>query len=900
MRYIFASHDRSEQVRRIREGIERHREEGRSDPDSLEMHPVYDDILEQLGRHFLGYWGDRVAVAALGGYGRMEMSPYSDIDLLFLRPDDAPEGVYRAIRAILHLLWDAKVELGHSVRTIDECSEEATKDLAVLTSLLDARFVWGDDRIFGRLIIDRERMLLERDPLEVYLSVEAEIAGSTEEFGRTIYLLEPYVKEGPGSLRYLQLIAWLTRILYGTGEPADLSIIGVCSEKEAETAEKGLRFLAGVRTRLHYLAGRRDDRLRFEAQAVLAEQMGFRDTPERRAVESFMREYYRHATTNEFFGRSVLARARLFLRPSKHGSQFKRLKLDDAFYIGAGGINRFDSDEESLNAWEMLDAFRMTARTGCGLDVRLADMIRTRLRTMDDLWRDDPAVSAVFLDIFRKPGSVGKALAAMMETGFLEYFVPEFKPVRYLRLHDAYHQYTVDRHTMAVLSTLDSFSRAGKDKEERLIRTVFSRLETPEVLYLAALFHDVGKGRGPGHEKRGEKIARPVLQRVGLPEERIEDVCFLIRNHLAMSHLAFKKDLHDERLLGRFAESLMGKRMLDMLMLLTHADLIAVGPRGLNSWRRLLLEELYYRTLDVIEGESAEGEDLADWIRQIKAVVKTHVPPKLRGPELDVFLAVAPSRYLLDFYPGIVADHFVYFRNYLEEHGRNSLGPDDIIVTKEDHRRPGYSAITLIGRDRHGLFFRLAGSLAANGINILSAWSHTIGNEMIVATFHVNDVPQGPLTDPNRWDKFRSDVRRVIAGEIDVHELVAARRGSRKPRPGTPTALPPLKVEIDNAASDAATVVEVYARDRPGLLYDITRQLSSLELSIILTKISTEVDQAADIFYVVDENGEKIVDFDRLDEIRDRLRKHLEAIEEELLNERRGSSSRPAVNAADR
>ncbi len=883
MRYIFASHDRSEQIQRIREGIEQHRERGRSAPDSFEMHPVYDNIMEQLGHHFLGHWRDRVAVAALGGYGRREMSPFSDIDLLFLRPDDAPEGVYRAIRNILHMLWDAKVELGHSVRTIDQCHEEATKDLAVLTSLLDARFVWGDDRIFRRLIIGRERMLAERDPLEVYLTVEAEISKSTEEFGQTIYLLEPYVKEGPGSLRYLQLIAWLTRIVYGSREPADLAIIGVCSEKEAETTVKGLRFLAGVRTRLHYLAGRRDDRLRFEAQAVLAEQMGFRDTPERKAVESFMREYYRHATTNEFFGQSVLARARLFLRP-RHGSEFKRLKLNDAFYIGAGGINRFDPDEESLNAWEMLDAFRMVARTGCSLDVRLADMIRTRLRTIDDLWRDDPAVNAIFLDIFRKPGSIGKAVTGMMKTGFLEYFIPEFKPVRYLRLHDAYHTYTVDRHTMAVLTTLDSFSRAHEDTEERLIRTIFSRLEAPEVLYLATLFHDVGKGQGPGHERRGERIARPVLQRVGLPEEEIEDACFLIRNHLAMSHIAFKKDLHDERMLGRFAESLMGKRMLDMLMLLTHADLMAVGPRGLNSWRRLLLEELYYRTLDVIEGESAEGEDLAEWIQQIKAVVKTHVPPKLRGPELEVFLGVAPSRYLLDFYPSVVADHFVYLRNYLIKHNKTSLGPDDIIATKEDHHRPGYSAITLISQDRHGLFFRFAGSLSANRINILSAWSHTIGNEMVVATFHVNDIPHGPIYDPDQWDKFRTDVRKVISGEIDVHELVAARRGSWKPRPGAPTALPPLKVEVDNAASDAATVVEVYARDRPGLLYDITRKLSSLGLSIVLTKISTEIDQAADIFYVVDENGEKIVDFGRLEEIRSQLRDHLTGIEEALLN----------------
>jgi len=436
---------------------------------------------------------------------------------------------------------------------------------------------------------------------------------------------------------------------------------------------------------------------------------------------------------------------------------------------------------------------------------------------------------------------------------------------------------------MAVLEDLDSMGKINGEGGDNLIRTIFTKLEKPEVLYLAGLFHDIGKGRGPGHEMRGEIITRPVLERIGLPREDIEDVCFLIRNHLAMSQLAFKKDLHDEGLLSRFSETLMHKRMLDMLLLLTHADLKAVGPTGFNSWRSHLLEELYYRTLAVIEGESAQGEDLGEWIQQIKAVVREHVPPDERGPDLEEFLAGATSRYLLDFYPGIIAGHFLAVRSYLDQHGRERLELGDIIVKKTDHRRPGYSEITLITRDRLGLFFRIAGTLSSNRINILSAWSHTVGFQTVVATFHVEDIPHGPLDDPQRWEKFCDDMEKVIRGEADVDELVASRRKTWKPSRSILTAQLPLKVEIDNAASDRATIVEVYAHDRPGLLYDITRCLSSLGLGIILTKITTEVDQAADIFYVVDEDANKITDFDRLDHIRRSLKDHLSAMEDDLL-----------------
>lgn len=881
MRYIFANPDRSFQLSRIRDSITEYRDQGMSDPAHFQMHSVYDDLLSQLADHFLGYWKDRIALLGLGGYGRTEMSPYSDIDMLFLRPEDAPEGVYRGIRSMLYLLWDARVELGHSVRTVQECEDEATKDLAVLTSLMDTRLIWGSKEIYRDLVIQRERLIRDTDPLDLYLRIEGEIRKSYERFGNTIYVLEPHLKEGQGSLRYIQLIGWLVRMVFGITNLEDLPLASICGADEVAEVTAGRNFLAEIRVRLHFLAGRRDDRLKFEAQSVLAEQMGFKNSPERRDVEAFMREYYRHASTLDFFGRRVLAKTRLFVRP-KTVQEVKRLRLDASFHIGGGGINHTDPEDFGLDPREILHAFCKISEARCELDIRLVDLIIERLRDVKNNLIDDPESCRLFLSILKNPGSVALTLNAMMKIGFLERFLHAFARVRFMPQHDVYHQYTVDLHTIEVLANLDRFSAAEGPREDSLLRTIFSRLENPEVLYLAALFHDIAKGLGPGHEMRGETIARPVLTQLGLTEEQIDDACFLIRNHLAMTHLAFKQDLHDTSLIFRFAETVMHKRRLDMLMLLTHADLRAVSPNAFNSWRRMLLDEVYYRTFDVLEGEGVAGEDLAEWIKEIRATVRELVPSELGGPHLDTYLNSGEPRYLLDFYPGVIADHFIDYRTYLLNAGKDEMEMGDLIAKKVDHRAAGYSAITLITRDCHGLFFRMAGTLSANRINILSSWTHTIG-PVAVATFHVNDIPEGPLDDPDRWNHFREDCERVLKGDVDVDELMSARRSGR--RVFQPSGAPrfPLKVKIDNMASDRATIVEVYAHDRVGLLYDITRKLSSFGLTIVLSKITTEIDQAADIFYVQDDQGNKIVDFDRLDEIRDALREHLVAVEEEFL-----------------
>ncbi len=659
MRFIFANHDRSFQIARIKEAIADYRKNGASNPAHFLMHPVYDDLLEQLGNHFLGHWNEDMAILGLGGYGRKEMSPYSDIDILFLKPENAPEGIYRGIRSMLYLMWDARVEVGHSVRTVDECLQEALGDLAVLTSLMDTRLVWGNAGIHRQLMISLASLIQEIDPLDFYLRIEQEIRKSLGRFGHTIYLLEPHLKEGPGSLRYIQLIAWLVRMIFGITNLNDLPIAGICGEESVAEIRTAKAFLAELRTRLHFLAGRRDDRLKLDVQPVLAKDLGYRGTPVQSDVETFMREYYRHAATMDFFGRRVLARARLFLRPKVAAeSETKHLRLDDSFYLGAGGINHGRPEHFGSDIKEMLLAYRWIAETRCDLDIRLVDLIRGRLESTNPSPLDDPDARRIFLNIFRFSGSVAKALTSMMKTGFLERCINEFSHVRFLPQHDFYHQYTVDLHIMMVLEHIDSFSRPSTEEVPPLLRTIFSTLENAEVLYLAALLHDIAKGRGAGHDIRGETIARSVLTHLGLPSEHVEEACFVIRNHLAMSHLAFKKDIHDEALLNRFAETVMSKRLLDMLLLLTYADLRAVGPTAFSSWRYMLLEELYYRTLDIIEGEGIEGEDLTEWVKQIKATVCQLVPAEIRGPELERYLSMAGSRYFLDFYPEVIAEHF--------------------------------------------------------------------------------------------------------------------------------------------------------------------------------------------------------------------------------------------------
>jgi len=419
MRFIFADHNRAAQIERIREGTEAFRQEGRSDLGNFQMHEVFDEMLCQLGEHFLGYWRDDVAILGLGGYGRKEMSPYSDIDLMFLRIEDASEGLYRGIRSILYLLWDSRIEFGHSVRTVSECRQEGDNDLAVLTSLLDIRLVWGSDKLFRQLLIQVKSLVNEADPFELYFKIESEIRKSSNKFGQTIYLLEPHLKEGPGSLRYIQLITWLGKLVFGCSALEDLAVAGVCDPKSVTEVRAGMAFLAELRAGLHFLAGRRDDRLKFDGQLQLSEQMGFRDTPERRGVESFMREYYRHASNLDFFGRRIRAKARLFLRLTA-SSEIKRLRLDSHFFIGAGGVNhsyhyRFGHDPN-----ELLLAFRKIADTGCDLDIRLVDLIRSKL----DLISHDVLQSAEANRIVRPVDCLQTAVVLCADQGEKPFDLP--------------------------------------------------------------------------------------------------------------------------------------------------------------------------------------------------------------------------------------------------------------------------------------------------------------------------------------------------------------------------------------------------------------------------------------------------------------------------------------------
>jgi [protein-PII] uridylyltransferase len=610
--------------------------------------------------------------------------------------------------------------------------------------------------------------------------------------------------------------------------------------------------------------------------------MGYLDAVERISAITFMREYYRHAATMDFVGRRVLSRTRLSLRPDT-GPKIKRMKLGAGYYIGAGGVNHEKPADFGNSALDFFTAFSKIADFGCELDIRLVDTMLAKLDLIDEDFCNSTGANDKFLELLRSGPSVGKTLNTMMKIGFLERFVPDFAWIRFLPSYSSIHQYTVDLHTIIVMEHIDLFRRGQGPEEDKLLHTISSRISDIYILYLAALFHDIAKGLGSGHEIRGETIASPVLDRLGLPEEAKDDVRFLIRNHLAMSHLAFKKDLHDEALIGRFAETVIHSRRLDMLFILTHADLRATGPGAFNSWRHMLLEELYYRTLDIIQGVAEEEDNLSDWLEGVQEVIPTMVAPQYRGSELDQYLQNAPSRYLLDFYPEIIADHYVSIMEYLEKTGQKELSMSDLISGKADHSRGGYSSITLITRDRSGLFFKMAGTLSANRINILSAWSHSIGT-ISIATLHVNDIPEGPLDDQERWDRFQEDFAGVVSGRIDADILVASKRSTVRPikRQAPNTSF--VKVDVDNHASDKATIIEVTAMDRPGLLYDITRAIFKQGLNIFLTKIATDGDRATDIFYVKDESGKKVADFARLDEIKNRLREHLKAVERALLD----------------
>jgi [protein-PII] uridylyltransferase len=807
-----------------------------------------------------------VAVIALGGYGREELNPHSDIDMLLLHDPKGCRGTDLEAFAsrLITTLWDVGFEVGHAVRTLRECRHAAMADMDSRTAMLEGRLVVGNASFYRRYEFDIKTRAMRRG---VSKFISEKIDDWTRETGdpkASVYVQEPNLKEGVGGLREVHISRWVARTRFGVWELSDLAEHGLVPDSAVGDYEAALDFIWRVRNELHYLSRRRADVLSFDMQERVAKELGYVDIGRHLAEEQLMRDYYRHAHWIHECARIVIMQTRwegtrvrkLLDRLQSTNVTENIITLRDRLRLTPRALSRSVRDGSASEL--LIDLFRHRIQLKMRLSVATRRQIVEELPAIAESINGSGEVHEAFLGLLAEVDNLGPVLREMHELGVLTMLIPEFAGLRSLVRYDLYHRYTVDEHTLFAVGNLDASKVADAHTSETLAEAYEPLEEDDRVaLRVGMLLHDLGKGvpEDGEHIVRGRPLRDAALDRFPtLTEEQRDDIVFLYEQHHLMSHTAQRRDLDDGDVIERFAAEVGSVKRARMLYLLTYADIRAVNPDLWTDWTASLLRKLYMRTDAYFRGDIVVGRDTLE---------------RLRGQTLDMMGSPWSDR---------VGEHF-------ERMGDERMGffaPEEIVAqvraVSELGDAPGcslqifdrsenYSSAVFAAPDRVGLFARIAGILAAADVNILSADLNTRSDRIAVDTFHITQSISGKSINPNRARELGELISQVAAGETTIEELLAektVRTRSKKTRRTAPMA--PV-VRISNDESAEYTIVHVGASDRVGLLYAVARCLGDMGLDISLAKISTEAYRAVDVFYVTDENRCKILDPGRREEI---------------------------------
>ena len=809
-----------------------------------------------------------MALVAVGGYGRGELNPFSDIDIMFLHTGKNPQAVEEISQKLLYFLWDMKLDVGYSVRTISDCIEMGKSDSTVRTAMLDSRFLAGSQALFDdfwksfqKQILAKGSDLFIKDKLE-------ELETRRGKYGSSVYILEPNIKESEGGLRDIQTAVWVAKLKYKITTMRELVMKGILSEEEVVAFDAAKSYLWRLRNELHYLSGRKNDQITFDAQISLAAFCGFLDRGKALAVEEFMREYYLQAARTEHLAASLTARCkRRDDSPGKILGYFIRRPLGEGLFVVRGELIVPDEAVIDDNPSLLMKIFEYAQKQGARLSVDTKSLVRRRLDLVNDRFRRSKEVNSSFFNILRSDKGVVETLRLMHHLEFLNHFIPEFERIHCKVQHDLYHVFTVDIHSLFCVEEIVSLWR-GEHAEDLPDLTALAReVEKMELLILAVLLHDIGKGEGGGHAEKGAVLCRTIARRMGLSKEDSERLDFLVRQHLLFAHIAQRRDLHDERMIIDFARQMESSENLKMLYLLSYADVKGVGPDVWNDWKKMLFRELFEKSFQVLERGDFRLEASSERVKGVRRKVVALLENDLPLTSVKEELKALTTRHTLSNSPEEIAAHIRIL------HKLDCLPLVTEIVHREDL---GFSLFTIATRDMPALFARITGVMAANGVNILGAQIHTSNNGKALDILQVN-APQGFLiTDENRWSRIRSDMQSVLEGKVQVQALVEKRKKSNFSAVTTKPRFP-TRVEIDNEVSVDYSVIDIYTHDKVGLLYSIASTLTQLGLYIGVAKISTKVDQVADVFYVRDIFGHKIYSDEKLAEINRKLQEAIDS-----------------------
>ncbi|HKP56043.1 MAG TPA: [protein-PII] uridylyltransferase [Polyangiales bacterium] len=837
-----------------------------------------------------------VLFAAVGGYGRELLGWKSDIDVRFLTRSE-PERLQELAEGMLYPLWDAGISIGHQVITPAQASNDALTDLPTATALLDFRPICGD--------LTLEPLLKQRAFAGVFSTgrlaefigrLRAEAAGRHQRLHDSVYLLEPDVKNGAGGLRDLDLAQWAAVARWQTADPHELQRLGVLVAREAEEIGRACEFLWSVRNRLHRAAGRRSDRLTFGQQETIARDLGYRakvgaapgTSDEQNAgamAEAFMQDYYRHARVITRASEQLLDRA----TPRMTNSPLPLTDLGRGLRMYGDSITLSDSAALRNDPALAMRLFATALGRKCPVLSEARDAVARESAdpSFGAALRQSREAAQLFVRMLvtskHSPFRTESVLTELHDVGLLVAMIPEFSPVVGRAHHDVYHVFTVDVHSVAAVDHLRALLRGDLSDKQPLASRLIHELPRREVLFLAALLHDIGKAvRGKDHARRGAEMARGILVRLGLSAIDVEEVSRLVREHLTMYLVAMRRDLEDPRTVSEFASRVQGRGGLTALYLLTVADLCTTSPTSMTRWKSSMLESLFRATDRLLGGDPPFDHEQLQRLREDAA---RHWDPGLPERFLHEFCDSMPERYLLTNTSAEIAAHA---KVALEGRGEAvtaaivpSRHPDVAELCVVTEGKPAEEAgLCVVAGDRPGLLAAITAALAANRLDIYAAQIHSRklagGALQAVDLFWVRDRIEGASGVDAVLPKLRRDLRNVITGGVNPRELLSTRKPPRwsvRPSPKVST-----EVLIDNAEAPAHTVIEVFAKDQAGVLFAIAQAMHDLGLTIAVAKVSTEGERAADVFYVTEADGRKLESEERIEEVRRALLSALEPV----------------------
>ncbi len=834
------------------------------------IHLIFDYTVAHVYRPLNPTDTDRLSVVATGGYGRGLLSRGSDIDLLFLLDAKQTAWGESVVEYILYLLWDLRFKVGHATRTIDQCVKLALADMTIRTALLDARLIFGDANLFSAMT-DRFQSDVVAGTSRAFIDAKlAERNDRHKRTGESRYKVEPNVKDGKGGLRDLHTLHWLARYIHGEQPGKEGAESRFFSVSEMTTFRHSEDFLWTVRCHLHFLTNRAEERLTFDLQPLLARRLGYKDRRGVKAVERFMRHYFLVAKDVGDLTAILCASLEVqqltpstslahMLNPMSWRTR-RRIRMRTEFRVENGRLTVADARVFERDPANLIRFFRELETTQAFLHPDAARIIRASLRRIDESLRTDPEANRIFLDLLTSETDPESALRRMNEAGVLGRFVPEFGKVISMMQYNMYHHYTVDEHLLRTVGELSKIEHGRTSDALPLSTVIINQIQSRRALYVAAFLHDIAKGMNGDHSILGAAIARRLGPRLGLGAAETETVAWLIEQHLTMSNTAQSRDLSDPKTIRAFADIVQSPERLKLLLLLTVADIRAVGPGTWNGWKGQLLRTLYYETEPLVAGGHtvvAAGERTAAIQEDFRRALAV-AAPRLSA---DAFAARAYPDYWLRTEPRRQVTHAQLLAT-MEDAGKT------LVVDVQPDMFTAVTELTVLAPNHPRLLSLFAGACAAGGANIVGAHVSTTRDGTAIDSFLLQRAFDLDSDEMRRGERIGEVIGSFLKGEQWPARVLAK---APVPRSARTTFEVPPDVIIDNALSDQFTVIEASGLDRPGLLYDLTSAISDLNLDITSAHITTFGEKAVDVFYVTDLTNKKIISAARHGVIRDRL-----------------------------